>query len=50
MPQFHTAPDDPPDADAEPQQRNWTRTYVYVIVVEMVVLLALYWLQSHFGV
>ena len=29
--------------------RNWTRTYVSVITVEIFALLALWWLQSHFG-
>jgi hypothetical protein len=29
--------------------RNWTRTYVSVIAVEIVALLGLWWMQSHFG-
>ena len=29
--------------------RNWTRTYVSVIVVEVLVLMGLWWLQSHYG-
>lgn len=33
-----------------PSQRNWTRTYVSVIAVQVLVLLALWWLQRHFGV
>jgi cytoskeletal protein RodZ len=37
-------------ASVEPSQRNWARTYVSVIVVEVLVLLALWWLQRHFGV
>ena len=28
--------------------RNWNRTYLGVIVVEVAVLLALWWLQNHF--
>ena len=35
-------------SDAAP--RNWTITYVAVIAVEIVVLLALWWLQQHFKV
>ncbi len=31
-------------------QRIWTRTYVSVIAVEVLVLLGLLWLQSHFGI
>lgn len=30
--------------------RNWTRTYVAVIVTEVLTLIALWWLQSHYGV
>jgi hypothetical protein len=30
--------------------RKWRRTYMSVITVEIVVLLALWWLQSRFGV
>jgi hypothetical protein len=29
--------------------RNWTRTYVTVIAVEILALLGLWWLQSRFG-
>jgi hypothetical protein len=29
--------------------RNWPRTYVAVLVVEVLTLLALFWLQSHYG-
>ena len=30
--------------------RNWTRTYISVIAVEVLVLLGLFWLQRHFGI
>ena len=30
--------------------RNWTRTYAAVIVTELLALMALWWLQSHYGV
>ena len=30
--------------------RNWTVTYVAVIAVEILVLLGLWWLQSHYRV
>ena len=30
--------------------RNWTRTYVAVIITEVLTLIALWWLQSHYGV
>jgi len=30
--------------------RNWKRTYGSVIAVEVLVLLALLWLQRHFGI
>ena len=50
MPEFDTAPGDPAAPAAERQQRNWTRTYVSVIAIEVLVLLGLYWLQSHYGV
>ncbi len=30
--------------------RNWTRTYVSVITVEILALLGLWWLQSRFGI
>ena len=29
--------------------RNWTRTYVSVIVIEVLALMGLWWLQSHYG-
>ena len=29
--------------------RNWTRTYVSVIIVEVLSLVMLWWLQSHYG-
>ena len=29
--------------------RNWPRTYAAVIFVEVVTLMGLWWLQSHFG-
>jgi hypothetical protein len=32
------------------EPRNWTRTYASVVAVEVIVLLALLWLQSHFGI
>ena len=38
------------DTTVEPSPRNWARTYVAVIAVEVVVLLGLWWLQRHFGV
>ncbi len=31
-------------------RRNWTRTYVSVITVEILALLGLWWLQSRFGI
>ena len=30
--------------------RNWSRTYVAVIVTEIVTLMGLWWLQSHYGI
>ena len=30
--------------------RNWNRTYLSVIAVEAAALLALWWLQRHFGI
>ena len=30
--------------------RNWTRTYLSVIAVEAIVLVALWWLQRRFGI
>lgn len=30
--------------------RNWSRTYAAVIVTEILTLMALWWLQSHYGV
>jgi hypothetical protein len=35
---------------AEGLPRNWRRTYISVITIEIVVLLALWWLQNRFGV
>jgi hypothetical protein len=29
--------------------RNWSRTYISVITVEILALLGLWWFQSHFG-
>ena len=29
--------------------RNWPRTYVAVIIVELLTLLGLWWLQSYYG-
>ena len=34
----------------EESARNWTVTYISVIVVEILVLLGLFWLQSHFRI
>jgi hypothetical protein len=34
---------------SEDSTRNWSRTYVSVIGVEVLVLLALWWLQRHYG-
>jgi hypothetical protein len=34
----------------EPSTRNWTRTYLSVIVVEILALLGLLWLQSQFRI
>ena len=36
----------PPTPDAP---RKWSRTYVSVIIVEVVTLLMLWWLQRHYG-
>jgi hypothetical protein len=36
----------PPASDSP---RNWSRTYVSVIIVEVVSLAMLWWLQSHYG-
>ncbi len=33
----------------EDSTRNWTRTYVSVIVIEVLALMGLWWLQSHYG-
>jgi|RhiMethySRZTD1v2_1073278.scaffolds.fasta_scaffold920830_1 hypothetical protein len=30
--------------------RNWTRTYISVIVIEVLVLMSLWWLQRHYGI
>lgn len=35
---------------SEASSRNWTITYIAVIAVEVVVLVALFWLQRHFRV
>lgn len=29
--------------------RHWTRTYIWVIVIEVLVLMSLWWLQRHYG-
>jgi len=34
---------------SEDSTRNWTRTYVSVIVIELLALMGLWWLQSHYG-
>ena len=34
---------------SEDSARNWTRTYVSVIVIEALALMGLWWLQSHYG-
>ena len=34
---------------SEDSTRNWTRTYVSVIVIEVLALMSLWWLQSHYG-
>jgi hypothetical protein len=35
---------------SEQSSRNWSRTYLSVIVVEVLVLLALFWLQIQFRI
>jgi hypothetical protein len=35
---------------SEETPRGWTRTYVSVIAVELLVLLGLWWLQGRFGI
>ena len=35
---------------SEESARNWTVTYIAVICVEVLVLLALWWLQTHFTI
>jgi hypothetical protein len=35
---------------SDESSRNWTITYAAVIAVEVVVLVALFWLQQHFRV
>ena len=30
--------------------RNWTRTYISVIFIEVLVLMGLWWLQRHYGI
>ena len=37
-------------AMSEESARNWSVTYITVICVEILVLLALWWLQTHFTV
>ena len=34
----------------EDTQRDWTRTYLSVVAVEVLVLLGLWWLQSRYGI
>ena len=34
----------------DPSPRNWSRTYLTVMAVEVLVLLGLLWLQSHYGI
>ena len=34
---------------SEESTRNWTRTYVSVIIIEVLALMGLWWLQSHYG-
>jgi hypothetical protein len=34
----------------EDTPRDWTRTYLSVVAVEVLVLLGLWWLQSHYGI
>ena len=34
---------------SEDSTRNWTRTYVSVIIIEVLALMGLWWLQSHYG-
>jgi hypothetical protein len=35
---------------SEESTRNWSRTYVSVIIVEILVLLALFWMQTRFRI
>jgi len=35
---------------SEDSTRNWSRTYAAVIVIEVLALMGLWWLQSHYGV
>jgi hypothetical protein len=34
---------------AEEPTRNWSRTYISVVIVEVLSLMGLWWLQSHYG-
>lgn len=34
----------------EKSDRNWNRTYLAVIAAQAAALLALWWLQRHFGI
>ena len=34
---------------SEESTRNWTRIYVSVIIIEVLALVGLWWLQSHYG-
>ena len=38
-----------PVSMSEDSTRNWSRTYVSVIVIELLALMGLWWLQSHYG-
>ena len=35
---------------SDPSPRIWTRTYLAVMAVEVLVLLGLLWLQRHYGI
>jgi ABC-type branched-subunit amino acid transport system permease subunit len=37
------------DSAVPPAERSLTRVYVAVVLVEIVTLVALWWVQSHFG-
>ena len=52
IPALPTRPTSPYTAEvsmSEDSTRNWTRTYVSVIVIEVLALMGLWWLQSHYG-